>query len=551
MLKLIYIDNYALIERLEIEFREGLTIITGETGAGKTILLGALGLLLGKRADNSILKDKERKCVVEGLFNLEGYQLENFFRDNELDFNRDTIIRREVSNNGKSRAFINNTPVTLDIVQELSLSLIDIHSQHQNLSLNSDSYMLWIADTYAGTTHAVKKYSQVYAEWKELARKYNNARETYLKDKQNLDYLLYQYNELHAANLKEGEYQQLEERYSMLSNAGEIKSALESISELLENEETGAIVELRKSMELIAHISRHIPKATELKNRIEANYIELKDIQSEAANLYNDIEFDPGEADRLNQRLETINGLLFKHKVTSVEELISIKNVMDNKLKDLSFGVDDLEKMARNIKEKEDQIMKLAGTLSSSRKAKFSEFQDKISRVIHQLGMKNAEFFVACETIQPNETGIDKIQFKFSANRNMPAQNLSKVASGGELSRLMLAIKHLISGASGLPTIIFDEINSGVSGEIADKVGRLIREMATGMQVINITHLPQVASKGNHHFLVYKKTVEGTTRTMVKLLNREERLNEVARMLSGDSITEAALENARVLMQEE
>ncbi len=548
MLKSIYIDNYALIERLEIELKNGLTIITGETGAGKTILLGALGLLLGKRADSAILKEKQKKCVIEGEFNLEGYGLESFFNLNDLDYSVDTIIRREISNNGKSRAFINDTPVTLDIIQELTINLIDIHSQHQNLALNNENYLRWIIDAYAGTTSMVKEYKVNYSGLQELKQKFHIAREAYLKDKEDIDYLTHQFNELHTASLKTGELEALEEKASILNHAEEIKSAFEQSIQLLGEEQTGVITGVKQVMDLLARIFKHFPPSEELRSRTEVSYIELKDICSEIEQHFNRVEFDPEAANSITERIDLLNTLLHKYKVRTIGELTVISDKLDHKLKQLTVGDYELEKMEKGLEEKRSSVTKQAEELSAKRKKIFPDFENKILLLIKQLGMQNASFSVVHETIPPCDSGIDKIQFRFSANSNIPPMSIAKVASGGELSRLMLAIKYLIYDASGLPTIIFDEIDSGVSGEIADKVGKLIMEMAAGMQVINITHLPQVASKGKQHFMVYKKVVDGTTKTLIRELNNNERLKEVARMLSGDSITDAAIENARVLL---
>ena len=548
MLKSIYIDNYALIEHLEIQLKKGLTIITGETGAGKTILLGALGLLLGKRADTSILKDTARKCVVEGIFNLEGYGLESFFQSNELDYTADCIIRREISNSGKSRAFINDSPVTLDIVQELSLHLIDIHSQYQSLMLNNEQYILWIVDSYAGTADKLKEYTLQYHTLQNLQQKYHSVRETYLKDKQDIDYLNYQYNELQLAVLKSHELEEFEEKASFFNNAEEIKTALESTIQFFSNEQSGILNGTKQITDLLARIGKHFPPAEELRKRMEIIYIELRDIHSETERFFNQVEFDPAEAASINERIDQLTSLLHKYHVNTTEELIDIRNDLDHKLQQLTLGDFELVEMEKELELKRNEVLELAGELSAGRKKGFKKFEDQILQLIDQLGMKNARFSIVHEITDLTDSGIDRIHFHFSSNSNVPVMNIAKVASGGELSRLMLAIKYLISNTSGLPTIIFDEIDSGVSGEIADKVGNLIMEMAAGMQVINITHLPQVASKGEHHFMVYKKAIDGTTKTLIRELDKDERLIEVARMLSGDSITDAAIENAKVLL---
>jgi DNA repair protein RecN (Recombination protein N) len=548
MLKSIYIDNYALIERLEIKLKDGLTIITGETGAGKTILLGALELLLGKRADTSVLKEQERKCVVEGIFNLEGYGLESFFMAHELDYSKDTFIRREISSNGKSRAFINDTPVTLDVIQELTPRLVDIHSQHQNLLLNNENYVRWIIDAFSGILDMVVRYSRKYSDLQVLKKEFEHVQENFRRDQQDLDYLTDQHNELHSAQLTAGELEQLEERSSLMSHAEEIKSALVESKLLLAEEQSGAITNLKHLMEYLGRISKHLPPVDELRQRTDQIYIELKDIHAEIDRYFNQIEFDPDAARMINERIDLLNTLLHKYRVRTIDELIAIRDDLDRKLKQVSLGDFELEKLKKELDQKQNEVLHLAADISHLRESSFDGFEQQIAKLLQLLGMKHAAFSIVHKTTEPSDSGIDKIQFYFSANKNIPKQNITKVASGGELSRLMLAIKYLISGSSGLPTIIFDEIDSGVSGEIADKVGNLIRDMATGMQVINITHLPQVASKGEQHFLVYKQSVNGTTKTLIRELDKEERLFEVARMLSGDSVTDAAIENAKVLL---
>jgi DNA repair protein RecN (Recombination protein N) len=548
MLKSIYIDNYALIEQLEIELQEGLSILTGETGAGKSILLGALGLLLGRRADTNVLKEADRKCIVEGVFKLTRYGLEHFFEENALDYQNETIIRREIGANGKSRAFINDTPVNLDVLQVLALSLIDIHSQYQNLSLNSEAYLRWIIDCFAGLTSQVQDYSKLYNHFVDLKNKYYKAREAYQTDKDNFDFLHHQFNELQTANLVTGELTLLEEEFTVLSHAEEIKSELGSCIQLLSDDEQGVIRGLKQINDLLTKIRLHYPKIVDLDERLKSSFIEIKDIATALTTHFEKVEYDPERLEKINLRMDLLHTLLLKYKVKTTEELILIRNQVDDKLKQFSEGDLKLEKLAKESANAEAKTQQAAQELSADRKNVISRFEEKVQYLIRSLGMKNARFTVHHETTDLSVTGIDKIQFLFSANSNVPVQPVARVASGGELSRLMLSIKYLISTTSGLPTIIFDEIDTGVSGEIADKVGRLIKEMAVNMQVINITHLPQVASKGDHHYLVYKESERGTTVTKIKKLNHSERLNEIARMLSGDSVTDAAIENAKVLL---
>lgn len=549
MLKSIFIDNYALIDRLEINLNKGLTIITGETGAGKSILLGALGLLLGKRADTSVLKDSDRKCVVEGIFAIEEYQLESYFSEKDLDYAAETIFRREISNKGKSRAFINDTPVTLNLLQEISLKLIDIHSQHQNLLLNDEAYIRWIVDSFAETKDLVKKYQLAFDEFNQQQKTYLDAVESYEQDKDNLDYLTHQLNELQSANLKENELEELEQELDLLSHAEEIKSSLNTSSLLLNDEESGIVPLLKQVTDSLNKISPHYHYAADFKTRIDSAYIELKDIAEGLSQHFESLDYDPERLNFINSRIDELYTLLRKHKKESLTELIANRNQLDEKLQQFAIGNYEIEKLASALKEKEQKMLDLAQLLSKERKSVFVKFSNQIMSRLQSIGLKHSNFKIAHTNKEPGKYGIDKIEFLFSANENTSLQLINKVASGGELSRLMLAIKSLISSASGLPAIIFDEIDTGVSGEIADMVGNLIKEMSGTMQVINITHLPQVASKGDHHYLVYKQADNGKTETLIKELSKNERLNEIAKMLSGDSVTDEALENARVLLK--
>ncbi len=549
MLKSIYIDNYALIDHLEIKLNGGLSIITGETGAGKSILLGALGLLLGKRADTSVLKDTSRKCVVEGTFSIEEYQLEPLFEKNDLDYSAETIFRREISSKGKSRAFINDTPVNLNLLQEISLKLIDIHSQHHNLLLNDEHFTRWIIDSFAGTSDLLIAYQSAYQEFHASQLNYQQAIHSYEEDKGNLDFITHQFNELQTAKLTENELPDLEQELDLLSHAEEIKSSLNTSSLLLNDEETGVISKLKQVLDLMNRIKEHDTAAVVFKNRIENAYIELKDVAEEVLLHFDKLEYDSGRMDFLNTRIDTLYTLLRKHNKENLSELIDLRNRLDEKLQRMAIGDYELEKLSSELNKKQQKMLEAAQRLSKSRQSAFLLFPDQVLNILASIGLKHSGFTVRHTIKDPGPYGIDGIEILFSANKNVALQPINKVASGGELSRLMLAIKYLISSASGLPAIIFDEIDTGVSGEIADKVGNLIKEMSDNMQVINITHLPQVASKGDHHYLVYKQSDNGETRTLIKELNRTERLKEIAKMLSGDSVTEEAIENARVLLK--
>lgn len=549
MLKSIYIDNYALIDHLEINLNGGLTIITGETGAGKSILLGALELLLGKRADTSVLKDKDRKCVVEGLFAIEDYHLESIFSENDLDYAAETILRREISSKGKSRAFINDTPVNLNLLQQISLKLIDIHSQNQNLLLNDEDYLRWIIDTYAGAQDPLTKYQTEYLSFKQLQKKYNTILASFEQDKDNLDYLTHQFNELQSANLKENELEELEAEHNILNHAEEIKTALNSSTLLLQDDDSGIVPRIKQVVDLLNRIRSHYNEAGKFQNRIENAYIELKDISSEISQHFEKLDHDPGRLDYVNTRIDVLHTLLHKHKKENLTELITLRDNLDKKIQNLAAGDYELEQLETELKESQQKMVNAAQILSELRKTAFTKFSEQVLILLKNIGLKHADFTIRHTKKEPGKFGIDNIEFLFSANKDIRLQPIHKVASGGELSRLMLAIKYLISSASGLPAIIFDEIDTGVSGEIADKVGNLIKEMSCNMQVINITHLPQVASKGDYHYLVYKQTDNGESKTRIKELNNNERLREIAKMLSGDKVSDEAIENARVLLK--
>lgn len=548
MLRSIYIDNYALIERLEIDFRKGLTTITGETGAGKSILLGALGLLQGKRADTSVLMDTERKCVVEGAFSIENYGLEKFFQENELDYHPETIIRREILNNGKSRAFINDTPVNLSVVQDFSLSLIDIHSQHQNLALNDENYLRWIIDSYAGIGNETAIYARLFAEYQQLKKNYFAARESFQQDTRELDFMTHQFNELKDANLQSGELGGLEEEQDQMNHMEEIKSTFQFTVDALEEDTSGIVANLKRVLDALGKIEKHSVSALQLIERINESYVELKDIAQEADQIFSKLDFDPERYTYVNNRIDLLYDLLRKFRMNTVEELISFRDELDEKLNKHAVGDYELEKLSGELSDKENIVRQKAQRISEARKAIFAEFEDKVLSLVESLGIGNAVFTIKHDITDLSHYGTDRIQFMFSANHNIAPQSIARVASGGELSRLMLAVKYLISHAAGLPTVFFDEIDAGVSGEIADKMGKLIKEMSATMQVINITHLPQVASKGDQHFLVYKKIQDNITNTFIRELNEDERLTEIAKMLSGDKLTEAALANARVLL---
>jgi len=548
MLRSLKIKNYALIDEVSIEFDQGLTIITGETGAGKSILIGALGLLTGNRADTSVLRDKESKCVVEGIFNISKYNLKKIFDQNDLDYDEVTIIRREISPNGRSRAFINDTPVNVSTLKEIAERLIDIHSQHDTLLLNQPTYQLDVIDAFAGNGKLREQYSTQYYKYREIRKQLDELKEKAAKEKADYDYLQFQFDQLEQANLKEGEQEELEAEQQQLSHTEEIKNALGEINMILTDEENGVTEQIRMARKAAEQITEYFPKAQELYNRLDSVFIELQDLAGENEVLFNDLEFDPERLEIINDRLDKIYELQHKFNVTSVKELLELKDEFEQKLLQITSYDEEIAKLEQQTLEEKQKLDKLAGELSQSRQKVKALFEQSIEGLLKQLGMPNTTFFVDIEQTDLTETGQDKIVFYFSANKKVEAQPIAKVASGGELSRLMLAIKYIVSRSKVLPTIIFDEIDTGISGEIAAKVGQMIKQLSKNLQVIDITHLPQIAAKADTHILVYKEDREEGTISGLRKLNAEERVEEIAKMLSGESITSAALEHARQLI---
>jgi len=550
MLVSLYIQNYALINSLNIELASGFTILTGETGAGKSILLGALSLIVGQRADTSVLNDKSNKCIVEGTFNISEYKLKTFFEANELDYAENTVIRREINAGGLSRAFINDTPVNLNILKELGWRLIDIHSQHQNLALSDNLYQLKVVDAYAQNADLLKEYELAFKIYKENLAEQQRVKELADKSKADQDYFQFQFNQLEEANFQIDEQANLELELETLTHAEEIKLALITASQIINDEGISILNQLKEAKNKLSQIKQYYPLAAEYCERMEIAYLELKDISSEASNKSDQIDFNPEKLLFLNQRLDLIYSLQQKHRVQTIAELLEIKETLQQKLSAISSYDLQLEKLEKIIAENKKQLTDLASKLTKKRTSVFVEIEKNIVANLVQLGMPNASFKINHEVFDEfKNTGTDKISFLFSANKNGELLDVFKVASGGELSRLMLSIKSLISSSSGLPTIIFDEIDSGVSGDIADKMAVIMRKMSSKMQVISITHLPQIASKGDSHFVVYKQDNQQTTYSNMKQLNNQERIIEIAKMLSGEKITEAALQNAKELLQ--
>lgn len=548
MLKELAISNYALIDQTDLDLDNGLTIITGETGAGKSIMLGALGLILGQRADVQVLLDKEKKCVVEATFDVSKLQLEPLFEAEGADYDPITIIRREILPNGKSRAFVNDSPANVSFLKEIGQKLIDIHSQHQNLLLSSDTFHLKVIDAVAQTEQQLSDYTQSYNEYKQLVQKEKNICTNNESLKQEADYMQFQYNELSAAKLQSGEMQQLEAEHSTLVNAEEIKEALSFAIEELGGDEK-IISVLGNMSNKLCKIQNYLPSDTDATNRIETAKIDLADLLKTLEQVSDRIEYNPTRIAEIDQRIDLIYNLLKKHHVSEVDQLIAIQNDLAEKLKAVSNFDIEIEELRKQIEKQRTILAQKADALTQKRKTVFEQITHNIESDLHDMGIHNAKFVVS-HSLTPDfaPSGQDDIRFLFAANKNSEPSDIAKVASGGEMSRLMLSIKSLLSKSTALPTIIFDEIDTGVSGEVADKMGSIMTEMAQNMQVIAITHLPQVAAKGNTHYKVFKHDIADRTISDITLLSNEQRIEELAKMLSGTHITDAALQNAKELL---
>jgi len=550
MIKSLYIRNYALIDSLEINFESGFTSITGETGAGKSIILGALSLILGQRAESKYIKNNESKTVIEGCFDLSAYDVELFFQENQIEYDpKSSILRRELHPSGKSRAFINDTPVTLVQLRTLASTLIDIHSQHQNLLLSDPMYQLRVVDTLAGSGDTLKSYKEEYKSYRQMVRELKQLTERVAKSRQEEDYLRFQFNQLEEAALKEGEQVEVENELQMLTHAEELKSALYKISQILSTEEYGILSPLKEALNNSTSIERIYPKAKELSERLQSNLIDLKDISAEAETQAEDMEFDPSRQLHLQERLNLIYTLEQKHQVKSIEELIAIHSELDQRIAAIDNSDSQLEDLQKRVEQKRDSLMSIGAQLSLLRNQAGESIANSLVERVSLLGMPNTQIklhFVSKE--EPDENGLESVEFLFTANSNSPLLPIAEVASGGEISRVMLSIKAIIASVTALPTIIFDEIDTGVSGEISDKMGDIMVEMSNHMQVMSITHLPQVAAKGSTQLKVYKIDDGETTVTNLVQLTTQERVEEIARMLSGATITESALSHAREML---
>lgn len=549
MLSRLFVQNYALIRQLDVSFNRGFSIITGETGAGKSILLGALSLMLGQRADTSVLKDRSQKCIVEGTFETSGSDLNSFFEENDLDYDPVVLLRREISPSGKSRAFINDTPVTLGTLQALGVKLVDIHSQHQNLDLGNHLFQLKVIDVFAGHNDLLNQYTEVFHYFSQLKQDLKELEKKAAQSSADLDYFSFQAEQLNEAKLVSGEQVLLEEERDTLSHAEEIRGGLDEAAVLLDDETSGILVRLKEIINKYNKLSAFYPIASKMHERLETVYYELKDIEEETVSQAERSESDPKRLEMLNTRLDLLFSLQQKHRVNSVEELIEIERDYQHKIAEAkSFGT-EIEQKKLEIEKTEEKLTGLASSIHKNRGKVIPAIEKEVINILTQVGIPNAAFRVKIEdlnTFQPQ--GKDSVSFLFSANKSSELQEISKVASGGEMSRVMLALKSVISSSNTLPTIIFDEIDTGVSGEIARRMGLVLKKMSKGMQVINITHLPQIAGLGDFHYLVYKEDRGNETFSGIRLLSREARVNEIAKMLSGEELSTAALNNARELL---
>jgi len=549
MLTRLSISNYALIDKLSVEFHKNLNTITGETGAGKSIILGALGLILGNRADLLVLKDNSKKCIVEGVFEVANYNLNSFFEEFDLDYDATTILRREITPAGKSRAFVNDTPVNLKTLRKLGLQLIDIHSQHQNLELSNQKFQLELVDTIAKTEKVVESYRQNLSVFLSLKKSLDELISKSEKAKADLDYFQFQYKQLEDANLEEGEQTNLEAELQKLSHAEEIKSALTEAVNLLDDEQLSVIQNLKGSQKSIENIQNYIAEVPELARRLQSSFIELQDIVDEINYIAEKIEHNPAQIEAINNRLNIIYSLQQKHSVSTVSELIDLRDSFDRQINMVVGYDEEIETLDNNLTEQKEKLEQKATQLTLQRKKSFSKIEKSVVSDLRLLGMEKSKLSIAHQNLPDfGANGKDSVSFLFSANSDATPAEISKIASGGEMSRLMLAIKNLLRNSKALPTVVFDEIDSGVSGEIGVKMGNIIKSFSESTQLINITHLPQIASKGDTHFQVYKFEKACKTYTPLKQLSVNERVEELAKMVGGESLTESTLTTAQELL---
>ena len=549
MLQHLSVENYALINKLDISFDKGFSAITGETGAGKSILLGALSLILGNRADTGVLYDAQKKCVVEGTFWVEGYDLKSFFESNDLDFDSELLLRREINKHGKSRAFINDTPVKLSLMKTLGNRLVDIHSQNKTLTLNDSDVQLAVIDSVANSPELLKRYSGRFKEMKNIERNLNLLREKEQQAKADQDYYDFLFNELEDASLQAGEQEEKEEELEIQNHSESIKSALSQGAYLVSEDENSILSQLQNVHNDMDKTSAHHKDVKTLSERLNSSIIELQDVSSEMSRLSEQISYDPQRIEEINNRLSLIYELQQKHRVTTVEALLEKKAELQQKLNEVANQEEQIANLEKELTQLRQQVQHDAEELTKQRKAVLPRIEKEITQVLFQLGMPDAKFKIDHKILEePASQGQDQFVFLFTANKGVAPQPIAKIASGGELSRLMLSIKSLIANKTLLPTVIFDEIDSGVSGDIAGKTGVIMKKMAQNVQVIAITHLPQIAGKSNTHFFAYKTVEDGKTYSNIKKLSSNERVDELAKMLSDNKITEAAKTAAKELM---
>lgn len=551
MLRQLYIKNFTLIDELNIELHPGFSVITGETGAGKSIILGAIGLLLGQRADSKTIKQGADKCIIEAHFDLSRYDLKPFFDENDIEYDaNDTIIRRELTSAGKSRAFVNDSPTSLSALKELGERLVDVHSQHQNLLLSKQDFQLNVVDIIADDAAQLNDYRNCYADYQQTKLQLEKLEEDIALNRQNQDFLQFQYEELMKANLTEGELEELEQQSDTMSHAEDIKSALFDADRSLNGEQGGAVGLVKSTHAALSSIAKILPKTTELVERLEACHIELKDIAADVDRLLEDTDFDPAELDRINSRLDKLYDLEKKYHADSIEALIVQRDELKSKLTGIENSDEALEELRQQLQAQHEKCVQKAQALTRLRQKASKNIEQQMQQRLVPLGMPNVRFQISITQDTLGRDGQDNVSFLFSANTSTPLQPVSQVASGGEIARVMLSLKAMISGAVKLPTIIFDEIDTGVSGKMAEKMAEMMQEMGNHeRQVISITHLPQIAALGLHHYRVSKEeTANGTTSHMQEL-TADERIHEIAQMLSGSDVSEAAIQNARELMK--
>ena len=549
MLKQLHISNYALIDKLNVSFESGFNVITGETGAGKSILLGALGFALGDRADTNVLYDKDKKCVVEAQFELKDNTLQALFEENDLDFETDCIFRRELSPQKKSRAFINDTPVALQAMKEIGSQLVDIHSQHDSLLLTDADFQLRLLDDIAQNNSLLTDYQEEYGNYNQLKRSLNDLKEMATKNTAENDYLKFQLDELDKTDLKEGEYTEIEQTLSVMENSEEIKTLLVTANGLMEDSETAILGQVNELSSTLSRLKHLLPDAESLFERIENLKVELKDIAYDLRHKEDETQFDEEQLQNLQERYDLLSRLMMKHRLNEFEELIALRDSLKEKVNAFENIDEAIAQAEKQLKNSEKQLSSLAKNLHEKRCQAAVAFGEKVAQLVRQLAMPFAQFQVSVESQETyGSKGSDEIRFLFSANKGVAPDDIRRVASGGELSRLMLSIKSAVSDYNYIPTLIFDEIDTGVSGEVAAKIGGIMRQMGHSLQLISITHLPQVASQALHHYFIYKDNKGERTQSHIRLLNSSERTNEIAKMLSNDTITPEALRAAEVLL---